>query len=52
MHNIVMGVMKIGNTVPRVAFEPTSLAFWASLLTLHHLGFPDVITVPCAYLCV
>ena len=38
----VMGVMKMGNTVPRVGLEPTSLAFWASVLSLHHVSFPDV----------
>ena len=30
--------MKIGNTVPRLGLEPTSLAFWASVLPLHHVG--------------
>ena len=30
--------MKMGNTVPRVGLEPTSLAFWASVLPLHHTG--------------
>ena len=33
-----MGVMKIGNIVPRAGFEPTSLAFRASVLPLHHMG--------------
>ena len=33
-----MGVMKMGNTVPRVGFEPTPLAFWASVLPLHQVG--------------
>ena len=32
----VMGVMKMGNTVPRGGLEPTSLAFWASVLPFHH----------------
>ena len=30
--------MKMGNTVPRTGVEPTSLAFWASMLPLHHRG--------------
>ena len=34
----VVGVMKIGNIVPRAGLEPTSLAFWASVLPLHHVG--------------
>ena len=41
----VMGVMKLGNTVPRVALKPTSLAFWAIVLPLHHIGFPDITTI-------
>ena len=36
----VVGVMKMGNTVPRVGLEPTSLAFQASVLPLHHIGLP------------
>ena len=40
----------MGNIVPRVSIEPTSLAFQASVLPLHHIGFPDVITIPHAYL--
>ena len=40
----VVGVMKMGNTVPRAGLEPTSLAFRASVLHLHHVGFPDVAT--------
>ena len=27
-----MGVMKMGNILPRAELEPTSLAFWASVL--------------------
>ena len=34
----VMGVMKMGNIVPRVEIKLTSLAFQASLLPLHHVG--------------
>ena len=35
----VMGVMKIGNTVPRVGLKPTSLAFRSRVLPSHHIGF-------------
>ena len=42
---IVVGVMKMGNIVPRAGNEPTSLAFYASVLPLHHIGFPDVMTM-------
>ena len=42
----VVGMMKMGNTVPRAGLEPTSLTFRASVLPLHHVGFPDVITIP------
>ena len=38
--------MKMGNTVPRAGLEPTFLAFWASVLPFHHIGFPDVTTIP------
>ena len=48
-NDIVMGVMKMGITVPREGLEPTSLAFRASVLPLPHVCFPDVIT-PHAYL--
>ena len=34
----VMAVVKMGNTVPRVGIKPTSLAFWASVKPLHHIG--------------
>ena len=36
----VLGVMKIGNIVPRAGIEPTFLAFRASVLLLHHIGSP------------
>ena len=42
----VVGVMKMGMTVPRAGLKPTSLAFRASVLPLYHVGFPDVITIP------
>ena len=35
---VVVGVMKMGNIVTRVGLEPTSLAFWASVQPLHHVG--------------
>ena len=31
--------MKMGNIVPRAGIEPTSLAFRASVLPVHHVGF-------------
>ena len=43
--HIVMGVMKMGNTMHRAGLEPTSLAFRASELPLHHVGFPDITTI-------
>ena len=50
--NIVVGVIKMGNTVPRVGLEPTSLAFQATVPSLHDVGFPDVTTIPIhTYLC-
>ena len=39
----VMGVMKMGNTMFKAGLKPTSLASRASVLPLHHVGFPDVI---------
>ena len=44
-HGRVMGVIKMGNTVPRVGLKPTSSALWASVLLLHHAGFPEVTTI-------
>ena len=46
MATSVMVVMKMGNIVPRAGLEPTSLAFQANVLPLHHVGFPDVTTIP------
>ena len=37
----VVGVMKMENIVPRAGTKPTSMIFWASVLPLHQLGFPD-----------
>ena len=31
----VMGMTKMGNIVPRVGVEPTSVGFWASVLQLY-----------------
>ena len=42
----VVGVMKMGNIVPRVGLKHISLAFRASVLPLHHIGFPDVTFIP------
>ena len=36
---IVVGVMKMGNIVPTVGIEPTSLAFRVSVLPLNHIGY-------------
>ena len=35
---IVLGVMKMGNTVLTVGIKPSSLAFWASVLPLNHIA--------------
>ena len=55
VESCVVGVMKMGNTVPRVGLKPTSLSFRASMLPLHHVVFPDVTiiktpTCPCSSL--
>ena len=42
----VLGVMKMGNIVLRAGVEPTSLAFWASVLTITPPMLPDATTVP------
>ena len=42
----VIGVTKVGNIGHRAGFEPTSLAFGASVLPLHHGGFPDITALP------
>ena len=46
----VTGVMKMGNIVPRAGIKATSLAFWASVLTITPCMFPDVTTMPHAYM--
>ena len=48
--NSVVGVMKMGNIVPRLGFEPTSLALQASVLPLHHVVFPDITAYTHAHL--
>ena len=44
----VMGVRKMENIVPTAGIEPTSLAFQARVLPLHHICSPDVTTIPTA----
>ena len=46
--NSVMGVMKMGNIIPRVGIKPTSLAFSASVLQLHHVGSLMSPVYPCS----
>ena len=51
----VMGVMKMGNNLPRAGLKPTFLAFQASVLPLQHISsmisllypHPPVYAVPC-----
>ena len=38
MTTSIVGVMKMGNNVPRADIESTSLAFRTSVLPLHHIG--------------
>ena len=38
MDTSIVGVMKMGNIVPRAGIEPISLAFSVSVLPLHHIG--------------
>ena len=45
VEDIVVGVTKMGNIVPRAGIEPASRTFRASVLPLHHLRFPDVTTI-------
>ena len=42
----VVGVMKMGNIVPRVVIKTTSLAFGVSLLIITPPRLPDVTTIP------
>ena len=42
----VMGVSKMGNNAPRAGIKPTSLAFWASVLTLSPPRLADVTPLP------
>ena len=51
----VVGMMKMGNIVPRVGMDLTSLAFQASVLPFHHVGslmsplypHPPLYVAPC-----
>ena len=45
MATSVMGVMKMENIVPRVGLKPTSLAFWASVLSFQTCRLPDLTTM-------
>ena len=53
MYTCVVGVTKMGDIVPRVGIEPTSLAFQASVLPLHHIGslMSPLFPRPHAHLC-
>ena len=44
-HMTIVGVMKMGNILPKAGLEPKSLAFQASLLPFHHIGFPEFTTI-------
>ena len=47
MYMHVVGVMKMGNTVPGAGLESTSLAFWASVLPfITPCRLPDVTNIP------
>ena len=41
-----MGVMEMGNIVPRAEIKPTSLAFQPSVLTITPHQLPEVSTLP------
>ena len=42
----VVGVMIMGNILLGVGIRPISLVFRVSVLSLHHVGFPDVTNIP------
>ena len=42
----VVGVMKMGNIVPRVGLEPTSLAFRGQCAVITPCSLPAVTTIP------
>ena len=44
--HVVVGVIKMGNIIPRAGLEPTSLAFQASVLPYSPCRLPDVNTMP------
>ena len=47
----VVGMMKLGNTMPMVGVEPTCLAFQASIPPLHHIGSLMTPLYPCPPVC-
>ena len=47
METSVVSVIKMVNIVPILGIEPTFLAFRASVLPLHHLGFLKSKLYPC-----
>ena len=49
--NSIVGVMKMGNIMPRAVIDPTSLALRASVLPLHHVGSQMSPLYPCPPLC-
>ena len=49
---IVVGVMEMGNIVPRAGIKPTSLVFRANVRQLHHLGSLMPPIYPCPPVCV
>ena len=46
-----VGVMNMGNIVPRPGIEPTSFGFRASVLTIYHLGYLMSALYPCLPVC-
>ena len=47
-HVIVVAMMKMGKIAPKDGIEPTSLAFWSSVLTITSPRLPDVVILPTA----
>ena len=45
MATSVISVINMGDIAPRAGFEPTSIAFWASVLTIT-FSVPDVTSLP------
>ena len=44
----VRGMMKMGNNVPKVGFEPTPLAVWDKVINISPPRFPHIITLSIA----